>query len=395
MIYLLLTLCLLFTATAVRGGYSDGSYCSMLHHRNCKPFCGQGEQEINSMVKLCYIGKCCGTGTPSGSGSAVWSAWSSWSPCSVTCGSGFQFKTRTCTGAGCPTTTDMQTQICTTASCSGGGGGGGGGVTGGRRLCGRDAIPRSRILSGKPTTACEYPWMVRFELRGSPNFNFTLCSGVLLSKYAVLTTSSCVEAIRTAWSGQQGPGPLPWINAAVGDHQTAARDPNQQDRHIVEDSIINSAEDGLGIVRLNPPIREYSTCAAPVCLPEANTNFTRQCTVAGWGRTGNNALLGGSDVLHDHAVTMMSQDACEAGFRYHNNETLPAGLLCTDSRADGASTCLQDDGGMLMCRDVGLGRDTLAGITTNQTADCHPLAPSTYVDVIPHMSWILQHLDGN
>ncbi|XP_041375147.1 factor V activator RVV-V alpha-like [Gigantopelta aegis] len=209
------------------------------------------------------------------------------------------------------------------------------------------------------------------------------CGGVLLSSTAVLTQTACIKDMLT-YTGSSlsslNEGDLS-IVAVVGDHRTNVRDDHQQSRLVTNDLTVSKGE--VMIVRLDPPVR-YTDCVMPVCLPEVDTVFGEQCTVAGWGQT--NTRSPWSDVLLDHHVTLMSHKTCDAVFRFLNNETLPADYLCTDTQRDGMATCSGDQGGMLMCKDERSESEMLAGITNS--TECTANKPSTYIDIVPYLAWI-------
>ncbi|KAF7629225.1 Peptidase M12B domain-containing protein [Meloidogyne graminicola] len=128
---------------------------SQARYRRCQN--SQGSLAFSCQGQTMDIRSCeelpCNSGNHQGSSGAQWTGWSVWGPCSVTCGPGFQSRTRACSPqSGSCDGSWQQRMACNLRECSSGGWNAWGGWSECSRLCGKGVRSRSRTC---PANNCQ------------------------------------------------------------------------------------------------------------------------------------------------------------------------------------------------------------------------------------------------
>ncbi|KAL7831145.1 hypothetical protein SRHO_G00306470 [Serrasalmus rhombeus] len=95
----------------------------------------------------------------------------------------------------------------------------------------------------------------------------------------------------------------------------------------------------------------------PVYLAETSDNFPdgMKCVTSGWGRTKHN-VSDSPALLQQTILPLLTSDGC----RHHWGSQIADKMICAG--ASGASTCMSDSGGPLVCQKAGAW--TLVGIVS-------------------------------
>ena len=187
------------------------------------------------------------------------------------------------------------------------------------------------------------PWTVALLY---PNGN-TLCSGVLISSWNILTAAHCTIKL-----GFEQP-----FFIVIGEHYLrnatngSIHLPSSVIRHpdyIESDYNIDGSYSGddIAIVTLSEQI-QLGSRAVPVCLPSPNINDTflsgKSLTASGWGKTSTSGRT--SDALRSVEIPYVNITTCQS-IEINSWTNITEDMICTgDLQNGGVSTCDGDSGG--------------------------------------------------
>ena len=203
--------------------------------------------------------------------------------------------------------------------------------------CGVVHHHEKRIVGGNETTPYAMPWTVALLY---PNGN-TLCSGVLISSWNILTAAHCTNQL-----GFEQP-----FSIVIGEHYL--RNATNGSMHFPSSVIPHPdyvdgsySGDDIAIVTLSEQI-QLGSRAVHVCLPSPNINDTflsgKSLTVSGWGRTSTSAST--SDVLRSVEIPYVNITTCQS-IEINSWTNITENMICTgDLQNGGVSTCHGDSGG--------------------------------------------------
>ena len=124
------------------------------------------------------------------------------------------------------------------------------------------------------------------------------------------------------------------------------------------------------------------------CLPSPTTSYSpgRQCTISGWGSTGQ-ASGGYSRRLQAASVPILETRRCMES-QVYGEDKLTSGMFCAGYLAGGIDSCQGDSGGPMVCssRD----RSTLLGIISWGYGCGRANKPGVYTKVANYLDWIKQ-----
>ncbi|XP_076047466.1 trypsin-1-like [Oratosquilla oratoria] len=234
----------------------------------------------------------------------------------------------------------------------------------------------TRIVGGHETEINEYPWQVGI-VKNSSKVLSPFCGGSIIDKYHILTAAHCVDS--------RNPGD---INVVVGDHHTGKTDETDVTKRISVESITihkdydsSTLDNDIAIIKLAEPIEFQSdNKIAPVCLPDAKTNYSNvEAIVSGWGALSS----GGSspDSLHEVAVTTLTNDECSESY-----SSLTDNMICAGDPNGGKDSCQGDSGGPLVTSNGGSMQ--LIGIVSWGRGCALKDYPGVYTSVQKYLSWI-------
>ncbi|KAJ4923395.1 hypothetical protein JOQ06_000728 [Pogonophryne albipinna] len=141
------------------------------------------------------------------------------------------------------------------------------------------------------------------------------------------------------------------------------------------------------LVKLASPA-VMSVRVSPVCVAEAGDNFPGglKCVTSGWGLTRYNAADTPS-LLQQASLPLLTNDECR---RFWGSKISDL-MICAG--ASGASSCMGDSGGPLICEKAGAW--TLVGIVSWGSGTCTPTMPGVYARVTELRSWMDQTIAAN
>jgi len=247
----------------------------------------------------------------------------------------------------------------------------------------------SRIFGGTNTTVNEYPWMVRVRSSYTPN-SYGLCGGSLMSDRWIITAAHCVT--------DEINGDPYKITVELGQHdantkameitrlKSVVHEQYPNDGRLVNDIALLELEDPIDFSE-NPHIR-------PICLPSnSREDYTgSKATVAGWGRTGNNASA--SDFLLEGHVMVEPKAKCS------NREDNICGRATSENPQ---GICEGDSGGPLMITRPGKNSYTLIGVTSfflklhkdDDVTKCMTHFPGGFAEITHFLAWIKEKTKGS
>jgi len=235
-------------------------------------------------------------------------------------------------------------------------------------------------VGGHATQSNEYPWQV--GLLSSRFSSRPFCGGTLLSDKDVLTARHCTDDATVAY-------------VTLGDHDVSKNDGEKKVKvcGITNHPNYNSqtVDYDFAILRLCETV-SFTTDIRPACLPaSSSTNYdSRQAVVSGWGTLSS----GGSvpNVLHEVAVSTMSNTKCRGGSTDYNSADITSRMICAG--AGGKDACQGDSGGPLVTKESG-GYYTVIGVVSWGFGCADARAPGVYSRVTNQLSWIKSSMRGS
>ncbi|XP_066445350.1 ovochymase-1 [Eleutherodactylus coqui] len=225
-----------------------------------------------------------------------------------------------------------------------------------------------RVAGGQVAASKSWPWIANLLDQWGKSF----CGASIIHKKWLLTAAHCNFVVGSD-------------RAIVG--QT---DLTKRTEAIVRRSYVHElySEDLLPpdydicLLELESPLLLGDSIAV-ICLPQDIEEFEPDgCLTAGWGATKGRSIFS-SKFLQQAKVQLLSREACK---RYWGPDITERNLC---AGASGASSCLGDSGGPLICRS--LNKYKLVGVVSWGSDACDPNAPAVYSSVSKYRNWIEQH----
>ncbi|XP_075711718.1 ovochymase-1 [Rhinoderma darwinii] len=227
-----------------------------------------------------------------------------------------------------------------------------------------------RVVGGQAAALKSWPWIVNLQDQLGKSF----CGAAIIHKKWLLTAAHC--------------------NFVVGSDRVIIGHTDRSLANRTEAVVRNSYVHELYSDDLVPP--DYDICLlelelpvllgdsiAVICLPQETEEFERDgCLAAGWGATKGRSLYFPT-LLRQAKIPLLSREACKSYWGADITER----NLCAG--AAGASSCLGDSGGPLICRSNN--KYKLVGIVSWGSETCNPNAPAVYAAVSHYRAWIERH----
>ncbi|XP_050396539.1 serine proteinase stubble [Patella vulgata] len=283
-----------------------------------------------------------------------------------------------------------------------------------------------RILGGSPSKKCDWPWQVSIrgrsgedvELDPSSSNSVPFCNGVIIDENHVVTTAACVILATAFASGPAEDN----ILVIAGEYDTQSADftkvgdaftPNEVGKGVskvtihpeyfkTDASTFTSGDlasetdeteaNNLAILKLISPL-EFGRCIRKACKSDELSWNTKDCVIAGWGTYSEGLgaelttkLLTAEVELIKPEIWNLVNKLCD------DSDTLIIKPLTTfaifkDSAING-STCMSDNGGMVVCKN-GEGGWALEGLINRPSFDaCSPGDRFLVTDISAAQMWI-------
>ncbi|XP_028814615.1 chymotrypsin A-like [Denticeps clupeoides] len=238
--------------------------------------------------------------------------------------------------------------------------------------CGVPAIPPvisgyGRIVNGEEAVPHSWPWQV--SLQDDTGFHF--CGGSLINDNWVVTAAHCdVTMTDHVILGEHD------RSSSFEDIQTLSIDKVFQHPQYNGQTLLND----VTLLKLATPAR-LNLHVSPVCVASADHSFTGDttCVTSGWGLTNYNDPDTPAH-LQQVALPLLTNAECR---NYWGDQITPL-VICAG--AAGASSCIYDSGGPLVCEKDGIW--TLVGVVSWGTSNCSPAAPGVYSHVAKMRAWM-------
>ncbi|XP_067652542.1 fibrillin-2-like [Haliotis asinina] len=300
--------------------------------------------------------------------------------------------------------------------------------------CGTVPTPEARIAFGDDEQKCISPWQVsfrRFSNTGIQNQVPSLINsehrtgGVLIQSKWVLTTAFAL--IRAGRLTAADPFYSNTLFASIGDHNIYDNNGDEQliriknvtfhplSRFQITNDFFSLILTGVvSQIQVSSLHQEYAfalveleqdvtltDCVRPACIPTAK-DFPQSCgsplcKITGWG---TNEVEDLSGILQKAQVQVFDFDACEVLNYYRNNLTPVLQPLTTKCAVNstGASPCLGDFGGPVMCKDAASGKYVANSLSLMERVICNSVSTNiqfNIADIRQAVGWIEQVIRAN
>ncbi|XP_060607061.1 prostasin-like isoform X2 [Ruditapes philippinarum] len=231
-----------------------------------------------------------------------------------------------------------------------------------------------RIVGGTEANPGSWPWMVMLKKNGRIK-----CGGSILDSHIILTAAHCLYSDRKYDEWQ----------VFVGKHHTNVKDKNEQSYTISkfiphERFDRNTLMNDIALIVLKEPIK-FNPYVRPICLPQMNQPESDQCYTTGWGETKG---TGYADVLKEIPLAPKMKFFCRNLLKKLGRSQL-RNIFCAGYQ--NADACSGDSGGPYSCRIEG--RWFVKGVVSFGPDCGQPGWTGVYVNVMPYLSWIKNHIN--
>ncbi|XP_055531350.1 brachyurin-like [Wyeomyia smithii] len=243
-----------------------------------------------------------------------------------------------------------------------------------------------RVIGGSLAETGQFPYAVGLITR----INILLtgqCSGVLLSRTAILTSASCVSGVQSAEVVMGG--------LRINDGSESGQVRMTATQFIIHNGFLEDTENyDVALVILPIPVT-LSVTIMPVRLPNRRqveaTFVGQQATFMGWGRFGDGTT--NSDVLRFGRSQVISNLACTVSLI---TNTILSEHICTegfDLSAGRGSPCQGDSGAPLTIVDAD-GITTLIGVFSfHSILGCDSGRATVFTRMSAYLDWIANNSD--
>ncbi|XP_068619886.1 venom protease-like [Battus philenor] len=244
------------------------------------------------------------------------------------------------------------------------------------RGCGLSTRSMRSVMSGRPGTLRDWPWMASITPEGFVQY----CGGALITDRHVLTAAHCTRR----WKANE-------LFVRLGEYDlTRTNDSRTYNFRVVEirqhvGFELSNYHHDIAILKLHRPAA-FNTYVWPICLPPPGLNLVDEMAVViGWGMKS----FGGphSDVLMEVSVPVWEQKKCQDSFV----ATVFEENICAGAPEGGRDSCQGDSGGPLMYQ-MPSGRWAIVGVVSWGVRCGEPEHPGLYTRVDKYLSWIDENI---
>ncbi|KAL3278572.1 hypothetical protein HHI36_016118 [Cryptolaemus montrouzieri] len=136
---------------------------------------------------------------------------------------------------------------------------------------------------------------------------------------------------------------------------------------------------------------DFTTTVQPACLPKKGFDYSgKDAVVAGWGRTGENALT--SNTLQKVTLPVWTQEQCRNSD--YGERKISENMFCAGFPAGKQDSCRGDSGGPLHMNNIKNGVMEIIGLVSWGRGCARPNLPGIYTKVTNYLDWVNVALDG-
>jgi len=326
----------------------------------------------------------------------VWNAWGDWGECTVSCGGGEQVRSRTCPDNACEGEAEEK-RACGTGDCPTLD------LIELPRQCGQTNAGSKRIVNGAPARLNAWPWIAALGYDDPNRGNLSyLCGSTLITDKHVLTAAHCVVGGHTPVAVRLGEHVLYDDNDGASPEEYKVVKITPHERYSPR-----SFANDIAIVEFEKAVT-YKNGIQPACLPSLSPKsfeppsskeklVSEGVLIAGWGATGFRQPT--SDKLLQGTISVVSEESCKEKFSAFKNVNIGPKQICALDPNNKIDACQGDSGGPL----VVLKRDTneerryryfLVGVVSYGYKCAEPGFPGVYTRVNEYDDWIRNVLNG-
>uniref|UniRef100_A0A4W3K519 Chymotrypsinogen 2-like n=1 Tax=Callorhinchus milii TaxID=7868 RepID=A0A4W3K519_CALMI len=251
-----------------------------------------------------------------------------------------------------------------------------------RYKCGKPTISPditgfSRIVNGEEAVSGSWPWQVSLQ---DYYYYYFKCLGILYWIVVLYNLLLSQVICPSVWRKKKL---LFFTQQNFGNLSVSC--PFQAITHPQWNS--NTINNDITLVKLKAPASMNSR-VSPICLDTSQGMFpaSTMCVTTGWGLT--NPFAGSTPCkLQQATLPLLSNKGCEA---YWGNKISDV-MICAG--AAGASSCMGDSGGPLICQSGGTWY--LVGIVSWGSGFCSINSPGVYGRVSKFRTWVDQTIAAN
>jgi len=248
----------------------------------------------------------------------------------------------------------------------------------GMRANRRVTLDGDRIVGGVEARPNSHPWIVSLQQYGRH-----FCGGTLIRVGNAEQTDIVVTAAHCVYDGVND------LTATAGAHNFDRPQAGEQTVRATSyvfhpDYNADTYVNDIAIVKLATPVK-FSSTIQPACLPASGETVPDnvQGTVAGWGRTAENAY-DTSRILMQVGVPTISNRICGAYLGLY--DITPREMLCAGYAAGARDSCQGDSGGPLVFQS---GKSfVLQGVVSFGEGCAREGNPGVYARVSSYIPWI-------
>jgi len=326
----------------------------------------------------------------------VWSTWGDWGECTVSCGGGEQVRSRSCPDNACEGEAEEK-RACGTGDCPTLD------LVELPRQCGQTNAGSKRIVNGAPARLNAWPWIAALGYDDPNRGNLSyLCGSTLITDKHVLTAAHCVVGGHTPVAVRLGEHVLYDDNDGASPEEYKVVKITPHERYSPR-----SFANDIAIVEFEKAVT-YKNGIQPACLPSLSPKsfeppsskeklVSEGVLIAGWGATGFRQPT--SDKLLQGTISVVSEESCKEKFSAFKNVNIGPKQICALDPNNKIDACQGDSGGPL----VVLKRDTneerryryfLVGVVSYGYKCAEPGFPGVYTRVNEYDDWIRNVLNG-